>query len=189
VTIVKTELPGMEDHRKAVQEDIARRAYALYEADDFEDGLDLDHWFRAERELSVPDVPLSVEKDAVTVRIAMEQFSGSPLVISVSHRSLLILGVTEDESGNAIEGADRDILRFVSLPVDIDPAQATCELFYGTTAVVIQLDSPSLTKVRDPCAAIGTEPAPRSIVSPTVGATRRPAPPATSATTSSWPPE
>jgi hypothetical protein len=118
----------MEDHRKAVHEDIARRAYALCEADDFKDGLDLDHWFRAERELSVPDLPLSVEKDAVTVRITMEQFSGSPLVISVSHRSLLILRITEDESGNAVEGAHRDILRFVSLPVEIDPAQVTCEL-------------------------------------------------------------
>ena len=131
MTRVKTELSGMEDHKKAVQEDIARRAYALYEADDFKDGLDLDHWFRAERELSVPDGPLSVEKDPVTVRIAMEQFSGSPLVISVSHRSLLILGVTEDESSNAAEGAERDILRFVSLPVDIDPAQVTCELDAG----------------------------------------------------------
>jgi Protein of unknown function (DUF2934) len=93
VTIVKTELSGMEDQRKAVHEDIARRAYALYEADDFKDGLDLDHWFRAERELTVPDVPLSVEEDAVTVRIAIEQFSGSLLVISVSYRSLLILPV------------------------------------------------------------------------------------------------
>jgi hypothetical protein len=90
VTIVKTELSGMEDHRKAVQEYIARRAYALY---------DLDHWFRAERGLTVPDVPLSVEEDALAVRIAMEQFSGSPLVISVLHRSLLILRATEDESG------------------------------------------------------------------------------------------
>ena len=88
------------------------------------DGLDLDHWFRAERELSVPDLPLSAEKDAVTVRITMEQFSGSPLVISVSHRSLLILRITEDESGNAVEGAHRDILRFVSLPVEIDPDYA-----------------------------------------------------------------
>ena len=35
----------MEDHKKPVQEDVARRAYALYEIDDFKDGLDLDHWF------------------------------------------------------------------------------------------------------------------------------------------------
>ena len=133
----------MEDHKKVVREDIARRAYALYEADDFKDGLDLDHWFRAERELTVPDVPLSVEEDAVMVRIAMEQFSGSPLVISVSHRSLLILRVTEDESDNPVEGADRDILRFVSLPVEIDPAQVTCELDAGDVILRLPLINPS----------------------------------------------
>jgi HSP20 family molecular chaperone IbpA len=143
VTRVKTELSGMEDHKKAVQEDIARRAYALYEADDFKDGLDLDHWFRAERELTVPDVPLSVEEDAVMVRIAMEQFSGSPLVISVSHRSLLILRVTEDESNNPVEGVDRDLLRFVSLPVEIDPAQVTCELDAGDVTLRLPLFNPS----------------------------------------------
>ena len=143
MTRVKTELSGMEDHKKAVQEDIARRAYALYEADDFKDGLDLDHWFRAERELTVPDVPLSVEEDAVMVRIAMEQFSGSPLVISVSHRSLLILRVTEDESNNPVEGVDRDLLRFVSLPVEIDPAQVTCELDAGDVTLRLTLVNPS----------------------------------------------
>ena len=73
------------------------------------------------------------------VRIAMEQFSGSLLVIGVSHRSLLILGVTEDESSNAAEGTDRDILRFVSLPVDIDPAQVTCELDAGHVTLRLPL--------------------------------------------------
>ena len=133
----------MEDHKKAVQEDIARRAYALYEIDDFKDGFDLEHWFRAEREVTVPDVPLSVGKDAVTVRITMEQFSGSPLVISVSHRSLLILRVTEEESDKPIEGAGRDILRFVSLPVEIDRAQVTCELDAGDVALRLPLVNPS----------------------------------------------
>ena len=143
MTIVKTELSGMENRKKAVQEDIARRAYALYEIDDFKDGLELDHWFQAERELTVPDVPLSVEEDAVTVRISTEQFSGSPLVISVSHRSLLILRVTVDESDDPVEGADRDILRFVSLPVEIDPAQLTCELDAGDVTLRLPLVNPS----------------------------------------------
>ena len=133
----------MEDHKKAAQEEIARRAYALYEADDFKDGLDLDHWFRAERELTVPDGPLSVEQDALTVRIAMEQFSGSPLVISVSHRSLLIFRVSEEESDNPVEGAGRDILRFVSLPAEIDPAQVTCELDAGDVTLRLPLVNPS----------------------------------------------
>ncbi len=139
MTRVKTELSGMEDHIKAVQEDIAQRAYALYEMDGFKDGFDLDHWFRAEQELTVPDVPVSVEQDALTVRIAMEQFPGSPLVISVSHQSLLILQVTEDENATPVEGADRDILRFVSLPVEIDPAQVTCELVAGDVTLRLPL--------------------------------------------------
>jgi hypothetical protein len=128
MTRIKTELSGMEGHKKAVQEEIARRAYTLYEIDDFKDGLDLDHWFRAEQELTMQDVPLSVESDVVTVRVAMEQFSGSPLVISVSDRSLLILRVTDLAIDNGVERVDRDILRFISLPVEIDPAHVTCEL-------------------------------------------------------------
>ena len=142
MTRVKTELSGMDDHKMAVQENIAQRAYALYEIEGFKDGFDLDHWFRAERELTGPDVPLSLEQDALTVRIAMEQFSGSPLVISVSHRSLLILRATEDES-DPVEGADRDILRFVSLPVGIDPAQVTCELDAGHVTLRLPLVNPS----------------------------------------------
>ena len=78
MTRVKTELSGMEDHKKAVQEDIARRAYALYKIDGFKDGLDLDPGFGPSESLTVPDVSLSVEQDALTVRMAMEQFSGSP---------------------------------------------------------------------------------------------------------------
>ncbi len=73
----------------------------------------------------------------------MEQFSGSPLVIGVSHRSLLILRVTEDESGIAVEGADRDSLRFVSLPVEIDPAQVTCELDAADVTLRLPLVNPS----------------------------------------------
>jgi len=142
VTRVKTELSGMDDHKMAVQENIAQRAYALYEIEGFKDGFDLDHWFRAERELTMADVPLSVEQDALTVRIAMDQFSGSPLVISVSHQSLLILRVTEDESGNPVERAGRDILRFVSLPVEIDPAQVTCELVAGDVTLRLPLVNP-----------------------------------------------
>ena len=143
MTEIKTELASVEENDNAARKAIEQRAYTLYELDGFKNGHDQEHWFRAERELSVPDLPLSAEKDAVTVRITMEQFSGSPLVISVSHRSLLILRITEDESGNAVEGAHRDILRFVSLPVEIDPAQVTCELDAGDVALRLPFVNPS----------------------------------------------
>jgi DUF2934 family protein len=124
---VRTELSSVEEHETAVQQAIARRAYTLYEMDDFKDGLDLDHWFRAERELAIQDVSLSVESDAVTARIAMAQFSGSPLVISISARSLLILSAPH-QATNTVEETDRDIMCFISLPVEIETAQVTCEL-------------------------------------------------------------
>jgi hypothetical protein len=58
--------------------------YTLYEMDGFKDGFDLDHWFRAERELALQDLSLSVERGAVSARIAMAQFAGPALIISVS---------------------------------------------------------------------------------------------------------
>jgi hypothetical protein len=135
---VKTELTSLEDHKTAIHQAISRRAYTLYERDGFKDGLDLDHWFRAERELAVQDWPLSIENGAVTVRIAMEQFSGSQLVISISARSLLILSVL-DEVTNTVEETDREILHFISLPVEIDPALVTCELDAGDLALRLPL--------------------------------------------------
>lgn len=135
---VKTELTSLEDHKNAVHRAISRRAYALYEMDGFKDGLNLDHWFRAERELAAQDVPLSFEGGAVTVRIAMERFSGSQLVISISDRSLLIFSVP-DEATNALEETDRDILHFIPLPVEIDPAQVTCQVDSGDLALRLPL--------------------------------------------------
>ena len=151
MTRIKTELSGMEYHKKAVQEEIARRAYTLYEIDDFKDWFDLDHWFRAERELTVQDVPLSVESNAVTVRVAMEQFSGSPVVISISARSLSMLSVP-DEVTNTVEETDRDILRFISLPVEIDPAQVTCEVDGGDLALRLPLVEGASKNSRSACA-------------------------------------
>jgi hypothetical protein len=153
---VKTELTRLEDHKTAVHQAISRRAYTLYEKDGFKDGLDLDHWFRAERELAVQDLPLSFENDAVTVRIAMEQFSGSQLVISISARSLLILSVP-DEVTNTVEETDREILHFISLPVEIDPAQVTCEVDAGDLALRLPLVESASTISQPPCEGVPVE--------------------------------
>jgi HSP20 family molecular chaperone IbpA len=109
-----------------------------------------DHWLRAERELAVQDVSLSVESDAVTVRMAMAQFSGSPLVISISGRSLLILSVP-DEVTNTVEETDREMLHFISLPVEVDPAQVTCEADAGNLALRLPLVEVASTLSRSAC--------------------------------------
>ena len=135
---VKTELSSLEDHKTALRRAIARRAYALYETDGSRDGLDLDHWFRAEREVVIENPLLSFEPDALTLRIAIEPVSGSQFFISISARSLLILSVPNEET-NALAETDRDMVHFVSLPVEIDPAQVTCEMDVGELAVRLPL--------------------------------------------------
>jgi hypothetical protein len=47
--MAKTEL---EEHGEAVRRQIAERAYALWEAEDRPHGRDLDHWLRAEAEIT-----------------------------------------------------------------------------------------------------------------------------------------
>jgi len=46
--------PTFEKRRTPTNEEIALRAYEIYQARGAEDGLDLDDWLQAERELSEP---------------------------------------------------------------------------------------------------------------------------------------
>jgi len=144
MTEVKTELASVEEHDNAVRKAIERRAYALYELDGFITGHDQDHWFRAERELTIQNVPFSIENDALTVRLAMEEFSASTIVISISARSVLILDLA-DNTGNGGEGLNRDLLRIISLPVEVDAARVTSVLDDGDLAIRLPLLAGALT--------------------------------------------
>ena len=110
----KTELASVEEHDNSVRKAIERRAFTLYELDGLKDGHDLEHWFRAERELTIQDVPFSIENDAVTVRLALEDFPASTLVISISARSVLIFSLDDDANGDR-GGMNRELLRLISL--------------------------------------------------------------------------
>ena len=127
MTEVKTESASLEEHADVVRKAIERRAYTLFELDGFKDGHDQEHWFRAERELTIQDVSFSIENDAVTVRLALEDYPASTLVVSVSARSVLIFSL-EDDASSDCEGVDREFLRIISLSVEVDTARVTCEL-------------------------------------------------------------
>jgi hypothetical protein len=147
MTEVKTELASREEHDNAMWKAIERRAYTLYESGGLIDGHDQEHWFRAERDLPIQDVPFSIENDAVTVRLAIEDFPASPLVISVSARSVLIFSL-KDDAGEDYEGFNRDLLRVLSLPVEVDSARVTCELDDRDLALRLPLlaDAPTASK-------------------------------------------
>ena len=140
---VKTEWATLEQHDNAARNAIERKAYTFYECDDFKDGRDQEHWFRAERELTIQDVPFSIENDVVTVRIAMECFPASTLIISISACSVLIFRLDEV--------TDRECLRIISLPVEIDAAQATSVLNGNDFALRLPLLAGALTLSEATC--------------------------------------
>jgi hypothetical protein len=85
------------------------------ELDGFKDGHDQEHWFQADPELTTQDIAFSIENDAVLVRLALENFPASILVISISARSVLIFTLKDDAS-NHCEGINRDLLCVIWLP-------------------------------------------------------------------------
>ena len=54
---VKTEFASVEENDGLIRKAIERRAYELYELDGFKDGSDQEHWFRAEKELTIQISP------------------------------------------------------------------------------------------------------------------------------------
>ena len=133
---VKTELVSVEENDDSIRKAIERRAYALYELDGFKDGSDQEHWFRAERELTIQDAACSIEDDEVTIRISMEAFPASTVLISISACSALIFGLEEDSS-NGPGVIDSDFLRVVSLPVEVDATHVTCAFDGGDLVLTV----------------------------------------------------
>jgi hypothetical protein len=149
---IKMEFASLEEHDNVVRKAIERRAYTLYESDGSKDGYDQEHWLRAERELMIQDVPLSIENDVVAVRLAIEDFPASALIMSVSARSVLIFSLRDDADADC-DDTSREILRIISLPFEIDAARVTCELDDSDLALSLPLaaGAPAISNDRKPC--------------------------------------
>jgi hypothetical protein len=121
----------------------------LYERDGSKDGSDQEHWFRAEKELTIQDATCSFEDDEVTVRLPLDGFSTSTVLVSISASSALILSL-EDEARP--DGIDSDFLRMVSLPVAVDATRVTCELDGGNLVLKLPARADIEMSARTACA-------------------------------------
>ena len=121
---------NMQRYERTVRGEAARRAYAPYELH-FRHENDQNHRFRPLGGLKGPDAAFSIEHDDlfVTIRIPTDSVAATPLLISVSPRSVLLFTTpSEQEIEDDRDLAADDVIRFISIPVEIDPEQAEASL-------------------------------------------------------------
>ncbi|MBI3935292.1 MAG: Hsp20/alpha crystallin family protein [Acidobacteria bacterium] len=124
---------------------IARRAFEIFENNGQIFGRDLDDWFKAETELLHPaHLDVSETAEAVAVRAEVPGFAANELEISVEGNRLTIAGKREtkkerkEEKTVYEEHCSDQLLRVVELPAAVDTAKAEASLKDG----VLQLKLP-----------------------------------------------
>lgn len=130
---------------------LSRRAYEIFESDGRAFGRDLEHWFRAERELFHP-VHVSIEEldDSLALKAEVPGFSEKELEINLEPRRVTITGKREakkeEKKGKTIyaERCSDQILRIVDLPADIETDKVTATVKNG----ILELTMPKVAKAR-----------------------------------------
>jgi HSP20 family protein len=126
------------DRIQQTYDEIARRAFEIFDNNGRSLGNDLDDWFRAESELLHPVHMEIAESDAnLTVQAEVPGFSTKELEIHVEPRRLTIAGKheaqEESKKGKTIysERCAKEILRVVDLPAAVDSSKVSAILKDG----------------------------------------------------------
>lgn len=119
-------------------QEIARRAFELFEGNGRPPGRDAENWLTAESEMLHPmHVSLAESGGSISVRAEVPGFSARDLEVSLEPRRLTIAGKREaskEEKNEKIVYSERcadQILRVMDLPSDVDTGKAEATLKDG----------------------------------------------------------
>lgn len=125
--------------------ELARRAYSIFESHGRALGSDLSDWFQAERELfRTTLVDVSESDGAFTVRAEVPGFTAEDLEINLEGRRVTITGKREkheerkDKKTIYSETSSDQILRVVELPADVKADDAKAVIKDG----ILELEFP-----------------------------------------------
>ena len=143
--------PTIFEQLNRTYEEIARRAFEIFESDGKPLGHDLEHWFKAESELLHP-VHIDVQEadDTLTVTAEVPGFSANELEISLEPKRLTLIGKKERKesrkNAKAVykENCSSEILRVIDLPVEVDADKAVATLKNG----VLELELPKAASTK-----------------------------------------
>jgi len=138
----------IERFNKAYDE-IANRAFSIFENNGRSFGRDLEDWFRAETELFRPvHVNVAEAEGTVTVQAEVPGFEVKDLEVTLEPQRLIISGKRETKEetkkGKTIynEQCSNEIFRAIALPAEVDASKATATLMNG----VLKLQAPKSAK-------------------------------------------
>jgi HSP20 family protein len=126
-------------------QEVAKRAYELFEKRGGLSGYDLEDWFKAESELLQP-VPIEVEEreKEVVVRADVPGFKAEELEVAVEPGRILISGKSESKKeekkkGKIVYSEQRanEISRSLTLPAEVMPEQANAVLKDGRLEITV----------------------------------------------------
>jgi HSP20 family protein len=135
---VKTTSKDLIERFNNVYDEIANRAFSIFENDGRLFGRDLENWFKAETELFHPvHVNVAEAEGTVTVAAEVPGFEVKDLEVTLEPQRLIISGKRETkeetQKGKTIykEQCSNQIFRAVSLPAEVDASKATATLKNG----------------------------------------------------------
>jgi HSP20 family protein len=145
VAVKQSATGGVFDRIQQTYDEIARRAFEIFDNNGRWLGHDLEDWFRAESELLHPVHLEIAESDGnLTVQAEVPGFSTKELEIHVEPRRLTIAGKheaqEESKKGKTIysERCAKEILRVVDLPAEVDSSKVNAMLKDG----ILQIELP-----------------------------------------------
>lgn len=128
--IIELSLTGLADLGDQIREDIARRAYEIFERRGRVHAYDLADWFQAESEI-VCHLPsdIRVSADQILVRINLMGVDPNALQVGVEPRRIILRGgkpLPHDVGIGALgyNGNTGETICFLDLPTEVDEAKA-----------------------------------------------------------------
>jgi HSP20 family molecular chaperone IbpA len=127
------------DRMNETREDIAQRAYEIYQSRGGGHGADRDDWLQAEGELLPKiEVDFKMTDDIAQLTAQIPGFDASDLEVAVGHRRAVICGIHPDSKRPASGGeSKKKVMRVVELPFDVNPDAAEAMLQAGTLRILL----------------------------------------------------
>ena len=130
-----------DDTRKLFNE-LQQRAFNLFQERGGGDGMALEDWFRAERELlEIPASEMTEDEKEVHVRAAVPGLKAKDIEVTATPREIIIRGETSERNngkkGKArfSEFSERKVFRRYELPANVDVDKISADLKDGMLVI------------------------------------------------------